>query len=287
MVASGAYLFDDVILGDYVIIAEPFSGSEYLPTYHYNEIQWDEADEIILNVDTAGVDILMVGPPPELTPDDGNGVFDGFVEETITDGESGGRLEAGRRVRRAGVLLKRRPPDSRPDNDDGFEVIAYVQTDDNGEFSIDNLPVGTYRIFIEYPGIPMDTTSFVEFELGVDLDENEVSIAAVVTEDGIQVELVEETGVPYNYIENLNIYPNPAKERLFIQIDSRNYFEIDLEILDMRGVSMIKKRINPYTLNGNELEIDVSSFDQGLYIIRVTVPEYNDQAYKVGKLTIR
>lgn len=286
LVASGAYIFDDIILGDYVIIAEPFDGSEYLPTYFYNEIQWDEADVLVLNKDTAGVDILMVGPPPELTDDDGNGLFDGFVEEDIT--EEGGRLEAGRRVKRAGVLLKRRPPDSRPEaDDDGFEIIAYTQTDDNGEFTIDNLPPGTYRIFIEYPGVPMDTTTFVEFELGLDLDQNSISISAIVTEDGIQVELLKETGVPYDYIDALNIYPNPAVDRIYVDISARRDYEIDLEILDMRGVSMLRRNIKGYTISNGRLELDVANLVEGMYFVKITVPEYNNMLYRVGKLTIK
>ncbi len=288
LLATGSYMFDDIILGDYVIIAEPFDGSQYLPTYFYNEIQWDEADVLVHNKDTTGVDILMVGPPPPLTPDDGNGLFDGFVEENISEGQQGGRLEAGRRVKRAGVLLKRRPPDSRGEaNDDGFEIIAYTQTDDNGEFVIENLPPGTYRIFIEYPGVPMDTTTFVEFELGIDLDQNEISISAVVTEDGIQVELLKETGVPYDYIDDLNIYPNPAKDRIYVDISARRDYEIDLEILDMRGVSMLRENIKGYNIANGRLELDVAHLVEGMYLMKITVPEYNNMLYRVGKLTIK
>ena len=281
---SGTYIFADIILGDYVILASPVSASDNLPTYHYNEIQWDQADIIPLNQDTTGVDIQVVGPPPELTSADGNGLFDGFVESTL-EGDEGGRLETGRRVRRAGVMLRRRPPTSRSD-DDGFVLIAYVQTDDNGEFTIDNLPPGTYRIFIEYPGVPMDTTSFVQFELGMDMDQNEFSISATVTEDGIVVDLLNETGVPFDYIDHLAIYPNPASDRIFVEIDARSYYNIDLEIFDMRGVSMFRENIDGYRMGSGKLEIDVSGFDQGMYLMKITVPEFDNQLYRVGKLNI-
>ena len=33
-------------------------------------------------------------------------------------------------------------------------------------FTFEELPDGTYRINFEYPGVPMDTSSFVEFVLG-------------------------------------------------------------------------------------------------------------------------
>ena len=49
---------------------------------------------------------------------------------------------------------------------------------------------------------------------------------------------------------------------------------------------MFKENIDGYRIGNGKLEIDVSGFDQGMYLMKITVPEYNDQLYRVGKLNI-
>ncbi|MGB3465263.1 MAG: T9SS type A sorting domain-containing protein, partial [Cyclobacteriaceae bacterium] len=282
---TGIYDFENVILGDYVVIADPFDKDTYLPTYHENVIQWDLADIILLNDDTTGIDIFVEAVPVPFTPDDGNGAFGG---EIFTDFPEEGRIEARRRVRRVGVALRRRRSSGRTDNDfEDFDLVAYTETDDEGKFAFDNLPPGTYRVFIEFPGIPIDPSSFSEFELGEDLDENEIAVEATVFEDGIVIEKVEETGVPYDYLDELKIYPNPATEgNLFITISAKRGYEIQLEVLDLRGVVVKSELLDSTNLGNGTRQIDVSDLSEGIYMIKISVPSYQNQLYKVGRIII-
>jgi len=287
LLPTGSYEFENVILGDYVIIADPFDQERFLPTYHERAIQWDQADMILLNDDTTGVDVMVEFQPEELTPDDGNGIVGGEVFTDFPE-EGSGRIEARRRVRRVGVALRRRRSSGRTDNEfDDFDLVAYTQTDDEGKFSFDNLPTGTYRIFIEFPGIPIDPTSFSEFTLGEDLDENEITLEATVFEDGIVIEKVEETGIPYDYLDELEIYPNPAEGgNLYVRVSARRGYEINFELLDLRGMIVKSEILDSITLGNGIKRIDISDLSSGIYVVKISVPSYQNQLYKVGKVIV-
>ncbi|MDV6169405.1 T9SS type A sorting domain-containing protein [Flavobacterium sp. DG1-102-2] len=62
-------------------------------------------------------------------------------------------------------------------------------------------------------------------------------------------------------IEGLSIYPNPAKDRIYITT-AKPAMSKDVEIFDMLG-----KRIMQATLNGKELSI--TNLNRGVYIIKI------------------
>lgn len=283
LLSTGFYEFKDT-LANYVIVVDPFDRDAYIPTYYERTIQWDGADVIELRKDTTMFDILVEIKPEETDPEDGNAAVNGSVFTDFPD-DTGGRIEARRKVRRVGVALRRRRSTGRVEDDD-FDLFAYTQTDDDGNFKFENLPVGTYRIFIEYPGIPIDEDAFTEFTLGEELDENSITLEAVVFEDGIEIDKVEEVGVPYDYLNELSVYPNPTSGDMFITISARKAYEIELELIDLRGEVVIRERLNSQNLGNGTRRLDVSTLSSGLYLIRVYVPEYQDQLYKVGKLMI-
>ncbi len=267
-ISNGDFELRRVILGDYIVAAEA-DDDDYLPTYYSSTELWAQADTLIVRDTIPNFEIALVGVPPELTPADGDGGIGGYMEDELES--SGGRvtngkLETGRRVRRAGVMLRRRPPTSKSDDDDGFVLIAYVQTDDNGEFTFENLPSGTYRINFEYPGVPMDPDSFIEFELGADGSEDTYSLQAVVTEDGIVVTPLDLTRVFKEYFTDLEVYPNPARGRLFITYSRLNNNNVSVLISDVAGNTMMSTMLTP-GLNG-EIEMNVGELSQGIYLLQ-------------------
>ena len=279
---TGFFQLSDT-LADYVLLVDPFDAETYIPTYYERTIQWDGADIIELNNDTTGFDILIQEVPPTPLPGEGNGTISGDV---FTDFPEDGRIEARRRVRRVGVALRRRRSSNRTLDED-FELFAYTQTDDEGKFSFGNLPVGTYRIFIEFPGIPIDESSFTEFEIGEDLDENSIGLEATVFEDGIVIEKVEETGIPYDYLQELSIYPNPVNNTfMYVAIQARKNYEINFQLIDLRGQVVYNEEINSSNLGNGVRKIDVTNLSSGLYVVKITVPSYQNQLYKIGKIVI-
>jgi hypothetical protein len=60
------------------------------------------------------------------------------------------------------------------------------------------------------------------------------------------------------------VYPNPANEQLFIQLDENDTYET-VQILDLNG----KLLLNQLTENQTSLRLDVSGLPAGLYLLRV------------------
>jgi hypothetical protein len=63
-------------------------------------------------------------------------------------------------------------------------------------------------------------------------------------------------------IAKINIYPNPAKD--FLKIEIQEYIDDNLIITDLTGKTLITKAVT-----SNNIEIDVSSLNSGLYLIKI------------------
>ncbi len=86
--------------------------------------------------------------------------------------------------------------------------------------------------------------------------ESEYGLAADSSDDYVLVEI---TSLNENRYENVTIYPNPAKDILYIDA-KENVKEIN--IYNMLGVKMS-------TVNGQQTTIDISGYDSGLYIMNI------------------
>ena len=75
------------------------------------------------------------------------------------------------------------------------------------------------------------------------------------------------TGIEDNFANNVSIYPNPAKDRLYIETET----EIeDIVVFDIYG------RRQQTTVNGQQtLSIDISNLNSGVYLVKITTAEGN------------
>ena len=157
----------------------------------------------------------------------------------------------------------------------------------SSDLSFENIPAGVYRIFIEYPGIPIREDAFTEFEVTEDGKNNDVAISATVFEDGIEI-IGTITGVLKDLIDDLVIYPNPSSTgEVFVQIEASRSFEVMLEIVDLRGKTIMAETLNNINIGNGTRKYDVSRLPAGLYIIRVTAPSQQNQLIYSGKLILQ
>lgn len=225
-VSNRAVLFEDQILGDYLLKVDTdddyFKTKEYnfsadsigidtvvfLPTHYISALEWDSAQTLFLRDYISDI-LEMLRIPPPLTAADGDGRIGMLVESDLPDTDNAGnRIEARRKVKKAGCSLRRNTTRTggRTENDDEeWELIAYAETDDNGEVNFGFLPSGLYRINIQYPGVPMDPNSYIEFEISPDLEDGGYELAATVFEDGIQVEEKAILGWYREYFKELTV----------------------------------------------------------------------------------
>ena len=284
MVSSQGLLFEDVVLGDYLVSLRTDSlllrekggridSVRLLPTYFKSSFLWEEADTIFIR-DMVNEEMIMQQKP--INVEIGENSIRLLVESDFLEpsGEEA-RIEARRKVKRAGCSLRRRrrATGGRGFNDNEiFDLVAYKETDDEGRVTFDNLPDGFYRLNIEYPGIPMDPNSFIEFEIGEGgLEQNSLTLEATVDETGIEVELIEILRVLKEYFDEVQVYPNPANYSLNVAYKGLRYVGVTAQLLDLQG-RLVMQRDLPRSLN-QFLTMDIREVQEGLYLLRIMDPE--------------
>jgi hypothetical protein len=216
---------------------------------------------------------------PEINP----GLVTGSIFEDF--GNVTGRIDARRAAARRKCGLRRRTTGGKPGQADDFVLFAYGETNDEGEFEFGFLPQGVYRFFVEYPGIPLDESSFVQFEVGeAGISDTEFRLQAEVTESGIVVEGEPVLGVILEYFKDLAIYPNPVKDELNIEYRHLKSRNVTLQLVDLSGnVKWAKDLDSGYD---GDIKIDVSDYAEGVYFLYFFDRESKDQnvmTYKVIK----
>lgn len=261
---TSAFTFPDVVLGNYILGVDS-DPARYVPTYFSDAFEWTKADTIFFRNDEA-VQVAMTDVPTELGPNDGDGTLQIILEEDF--GEDAARIDARRRAARRKCGLKKQRSGGRVgQDDDQFDLIAYGETNDNGEFEFGFLPFGVYRFFVEYPGIPLDESAFVQFEVGeAGISDTDFKLEAFASEEGIEITIVRILGVILDYFKNLEVYPNPTTDWLKVSYRHLKSSNVRAEIVDLSG----KNKWSMDLKNGfdGSIDIDVSDYQEGAYILR-------------------
>lgn len=258
---DGTFTLEKVVLADYQLLgfADTIVHEGVLPTYYKNTIYWEEADTIVLENNVGALNIVSQHEPG---PSAGAGTIDGtFYEDDGTGGRTDG-VEKLRRIKKAGVSVRRVESSGRG-QEEILTLAAYVFTNDLGEFRIPNLPAGDYRINFQYPGYPMDETSFTTITIGSSALESQVSVAATVVEGKVNVKKLIITGVwePEGY--DVHLYPNPAVDNIRMKFGATDPSRT-VSILDMTG-----RTVNSADAFEKEIQIGVSDLKPGMYILRI------------------
>jgi|GEM_PF-1296873 len=256
---DGSYLFEKVVLDDYQILgfADTLTYAHALPTYYRNTIYWEEADTIVVEGSITDLNITSQFEPVEVPV--GQGVIDGYVVED-TEESGGGRVHAPKRVKDAGVSVRRVETSGRG-KEEILTLVSYVFTDENGEFEFSNLPTGEYRLNVQYPGYPMDPTSFLTIPIGTSL-ESQKRVEAAVEEGKIFVRELIVTGIWELDEYRVDAFPNPSSS--FINLEFESVSNKSIQLMDVAG-----KTLSQGQVNGNHTVLDVRNLQTGIYILNV------------------
>jgi hypothetical protein len=68
--------------------------------------------------------------------------------------------------------------------------------------------------------------------------------------------------------ERVKLYPNPAKDQVYIKLDAKNESNIKVELYDMFGKIVLSEN---YTSIQGEFKtgIDVARLDRGVYFVKI------------------
>jgi PKD repeat protein len=246
---SGLYMFDSIPWNNfqlYFVQAELNSGSawfgQYLPTYHISSLTWQEAMPV-LPIPNWSTDIYMI---PGTPVNSGDGMIYGNVTNL-------GTREV---VEGVEVMLM----------NDSMEPHTYVRSDENGEFSFEELAYGTYMIRAEMMGMNTTPAMIILHE-----DQPEVSVE-------IQVESSEVNYV-FSVSEQLSIlsgvskaYPNPARKNAMIEFSSEAPSTLILILFNQVGQITWRDAVD-LSFGINQVTIPLEGLPSGFYYLRATTQE--------------
>ncbi|MEO9477195.1 MAG: T9SS type A sorting domain-containing protein [Cyclobacteriaceae bacterium] len=272
---SGEYLLEDVILGTFIVLARPNLGlSQYeytIQTYYISSETYSQADELLLDGVTPGVDINLIDYTPPPVP--GTATIGGEVISDFADDEGDGssRVDGRRRVKKAGCAMRRFKAQGRPDQDElEDEISYYLETDDEGYFNFEQVADGKYLLTIEFPGIPLAEDAEVVFEIGGDRENQLFDVNVLITEAGIEVTQEE---ILYNlkpYIKDVMLYPNPTEGMLSMDyLVYRNIDDMRIQIVSGQGVILVDQAVD-HRQGRHHAEVDLTNFESGIYYLIFT-----------------
>ncbi len=243
---SGFYFFDSIPMNNnrmYFVQAELNEGSawygQYLPTYHLSALNWQEAMPV-LPLNNWTHDIFMI---EGTSTNSGSGMITGNVTSLNTRGV----------LPEVEVMLM----------DESLNPFYYVRSDENGEFSFDNLAFGNYMIYAELPGIETDpaliTLSSEQPESHVEIQVADGEVNYVF---GISERLVLLSGVG-------EAYPNPTSGISSIEISSKSPVSLELALYNQTGQA-VWTNTTDHGAGSHTIQLGTAALPSGFYYLKVT-----------------
>ncbi len=279
--SNGVYILEDIPYGMYRVAARMMtSQGVYTPAHSYLTyfedttsavdsvnpalgVDWTQCDLITsTGATTVGKDIYLRHDTLALAQ---SGAVPSLLSGTLT-GFNLNKQGGDDPIPGIDIIVKKNP---------GSQPIISTQTDVNGEFSFENLPNGDYKIWVDMPGVDMDSTYTFNVEKGVfnrcefdfksDLDtinrtgQNVNTCLTIVTENKKE-------------LNNISIFPNPYESSSVVAIALEEQSTVSIKVFDVTG-KLIQTLIEGIELIGDQsFEINPIS-DAGIYFVKINIGE--------------
>jgi hypothetical protein len=218
---SGNYHFASVNHQNYLVKVFPAATyTTLVPTYYGNVFLWDSATVIS---HYCAVDDTLDISSVEFIASSGPGYLHGLIVE-----DTGFVRVPGDPVPGVDVKLGRNP---------GGQLVANTQTDTAGEYEFMNVAFGDYTVYVDIPGLGLDST----YTFTVDSSNSTYNNLDYIV-DSSMITPVGNAGVGIHEItaatERFTVYPNPSNGNATIEYNIVSESEVNLGIYNMLGVKV-------------------------------------------------
>lgn len=215
---------------------------QYIPTYHYNAINWESAMPVFPFSWGWGYDIMMQSTT---SSNSGNGIITGTV--------SGSQNRA--LMPNVEIILF----------NENNEPVYYIKTDEAGNFDFSDLEYGTYTVYTEIVGIQ---TTPIEVTLSEDSGSAVVNIEVRNGEAVLGIDDIQSA-----YIENINnIYPNPVTSNATLELNMDESSSITVEIYNQYGQKVFEYN-NTLSTGKHSIELNLESISSGMHLMKVSAED--------------
>ena len=246
----GYYVFYQLIEGEYIVKADLDPNSvlfnQFMTTYYSNEPTWTEADTIFLNSINFEYDIDLIPITQVFTgPGEVSGTIHYGYDPEMNKGFPANNVE---------ILLY----------NENNEPIICCHSNEDGEFDFSDLELGSYNLHPEVTGKYTYPLNITLNETNPEIEDIKITINDF-TVNGY-VYAIEEN----NWTNNVSqLYPNPAREFVNLEIDLLETSEIQILLFNNSG--QLLKDFNQIVHTGkNILRMDISGLHTGVYFLKMT-----------------
>ena len=249
--AQGYFQFNDVAEGQYLIKAalgpNAVEYEEYLPTYFDEVLWWNEATT--MDVEAGNSYTLQINMVEGNNPG-GPGFIGGLVSEGANFSGGADHRGDGDPLENVTMLLL----------DENDNPIAHTATNAEGEYEFDNLAWGTYKVYIEIPGI-----EHVMYLVTIGPENPSVeNLDFLVDEDSAATVSIK------NLLEenSIKVFPNPASNKINLQFKAKERSEVIFSLMSIDGKTMIAETAEVYPGIYTH-SFDVEKYPAGLYFVNI------------------
>jgi hypothetical protein len=275
--ASGAYSFPAAAFGNYLVkvIPDTLLFPTLLPTYYGDKFQWDSATVVTHNcaVDFSA-DINMIA----LLGGTGSGSISGFILEDVGFDT---RWNGANHVMVPGGPLK--GIDVKLGKNPAGGIQARTMSDSLGHYGFYDLPDDSYRIYVDIPGLPMDSFYVVNINSVTD---TAINLNYYADSNSVYPILPTAVGLPtHKYTAaNFDVFPNPAKNYTSIRFEVAGQHTATIRLLDITGKAIHTTRLNNLPKGKHEYQLNFADreLQSGIYFIEVQ----SGAGVKVNKLVV-
>ncbi len=249
---DGYFRFSAMPYLSFLIYADPnpMQYPYHIPTYYGDEIKWQNAHSVLLNSDSSIV--IKLQNDSLLLQNPGNGNLSGTIMPY--SGQKSIALNADK----VKVILEENA---------GGTTKAHAHTDSNGQYSISGIPNGSYKVYIEIPGLEMESHYIVNinndtlnyenlnyyYDTLVIFVDPHYSIKTVTSEPEISVK----------------VSPNPFHSEVSLIISGKKFIAYSIFISDALG-RLVYSQTEKHEEN---IEIKNLVLENGVYYFKIILDE--------------